>query len=325
MISKKYILLLVIILRFLGLAAQPIDNTIIYRNIKNKNYFRFYYDNDFFTATDYYYSQGINLELVHTKLKKFPLTKLLINSAKNVNKYGLAIEHLAYTPSSIRHTEIIIGDRPFAACFSFKTFSVSVDTVNLWRLGSSLNVGIIGTAAGGEWMQKTIHRNLNNIEPLGWDHQIHNDIVLNYDITYEQLCISRKNRISLNSICKISVGTLHDKASIGMNLMVGHNLNNSFNELDATTSNKEIQVKFYNQPLINFIGYDATMQGGLFNRTSPYRLSAREIARITFEDETGVTLQFKGIYLEYFQHFITKEFKTGLYHRWGGIRMGVIL
>ena len=210
---------------------------------------------------------------MHTKLKKFPLTKLLINSAKNVNKYGLAIEHLAYTPSSIRHTEIIFGDRPFAASFSFKRFSVSVDTINLWRLGSSLNAGIIGTAAGGEWMQKTIHRKLNNIEPLGWEHQIHNDIVLNYDIAYEKLCISRKDVFSLNTICKISVGTLHDKASIGINLMVGHHLNNSFKKLNTTTSNREIQLKFYNQPLISVIGYDATMQGGIFNRTSPYKLS----------------------------------------------------
>ena len=305
---KNYLLLVITLLRMPGLTAQPIDNTSIYRTINAENYLRFYYDNDFFTATDYYYSQGINLELVHAKLKNIPLAKLLIHPGKNVNKYGVALEHLVYTPSSIRHTEIILGDHPFAACFSFKTFSVSVDTVNHWRLSTSLNTGIIGTAAGGEWLQKTIHRKLNNIEPLGWEHQIHNDIVLNYDIAYEKLCISHKDVFSLNTICKISVGTLHDKASIGINLMVGHQLNNSFNELNAITSNKEIQIKFYNQPLINFIGYDATLQGGLFNRTSPYRLSSREIARITLEDETGVTLQFKGIYLEYFQHFSTKEF-----------------
>ncbi|MEO5572439.1 MAG: lipid A deacylase LpxR family protein [Bacteroidia bacterium] len=322
MLSKKYFLLFILFLRVLLLTAQPIDNTSIYRTISDKNYFRFYYDNDFFTATDYYYSQGVNLEFVHARLNKFPLTKLLIHPAKNENNYGVAIEHLAYTPSSIRHTEIILGDRPFAACLSLKTFSISVDTINHWRLSSTLNTGIIGTSAGGEWMQKTIHRNLNNIEPLGWSHQIHNDIVLNYDVAYEQLCLSYKNLFLLNSLCKISAGTLHDKASIGINLMFGH-FNNPFKKINTSSSNKNFQLKFYNQPSINFIGYDATLQGGMFNNTSPYKLSSKEITRFTFEDETGITLQLKNIYLEYFQHYITKEFETGLYHRWGGIRMGI--
>ena len=322
MLYKKYFLLFILLLKVLLLTAQPIDNTSIYGAIKGKNYFRFYYDNDFFTATDYYYSQGINLELVDSKLNKFPLTKLLIHPTKNKNNYGVTVEHLAYTPTSIRHTEIIFWDRPFAACLSLKTFSISVDTINYWRLSSTLNTGIIGKSAGGEWMQKTIHRNLNNIEPLGWNHQIHNDIVLNYDVAYEHLCLSYKNLFSLNSLSKISVGTLHDKASIGMNLMFGH-FNNPFKKINATSSDKNFQIKFYHQPSINFIGYDATLQGGIFNHTSPYKLSSKEITRFTFEVESGITLQFKKIYLEYFQHYITKEFRTGLYHRWGGIRMGI--
>ena len=187
MLRKKYFLFFLFFLKMLFLIAQPIDNTAVYRNVQRNHSFRFYYDNDFFTATDQYYSQGINLELVHPKLNKIPLTKLLIHPSKSEIKYGIAIEHLAYTPTSIRHTEIIYGDRPFAACLSLKTFGIICDTINHWRLSSTLNTGILGPSAGGQWMQKTIHRNLKNIEPLGWSNQIHNDIILNYDITYEQL------------------------------------------------------------------------------------------------------------------------------------------
>ncbi len=322
MLHKKYFLFSILFLRGPFLIAQPIDNTSIYRTINKNNYFRFYYDNDFFTATDHYYSQGINLELVHHQLNKFPLAKLLIHSSGNEIKYGVAIEHLAYTPTSIRHTEIIYGDRPFAACLSLKTFSTSVDTIEYCRLSSTLNTGIIGTSAGGEWMQKTIHRNLNNIEPLGWNHQIHNDVIINYDVTYEHLFVSHKKLFSFNSYYKISVGTLHDKATLGMNLMVGH-FNNPFKIAVANCSDNNFQVRFYNQPSVSFIGYDATLQGGIFNRTSPYKIEAKNISRIVFEHESGITLQFNKVYLEYFQHFITKEINSGIYHRWGGIRIGI--
>ncbi len=319
---KNFILLLMFLLRIQFLDAQSIDNTSIYRTITHDKYFRFYYDNDYFTATDRYYSQGINLEYVHPKINNLFLTKILIHPDRNVNKYGIAIEHLAFTPSSIRHTEIILGDRPFAACLSIKLFSISVDTINHSRIATTLRTGVIGKAASGGWMQKTIHRNLNNIEPLGWDHQIHNDLIIDYDFVYEKLLLSHKNLYSLNSYSKIGVGTLYDNASIGLNLMVGK-FDNPFKKLNSGFSVSKFQIKFYNQPSVNVIGYDATLQGGIFNRTSPYKLSSKEIKHITFEDETGITVQFRKIYLEYFQHIISKEFKTGLSHRWGGIRIGV--
>jgi hypothetical protein len=80
----------------------------------------------------------------------------------------------------------------------------------------------------------------------------------------------------------------------------------------------------YAQPMINAVGYDATLQGGLiFNTDSPYTLSAQEIERLTFQFNYGAVLSFRSLYLEYFQTFLTREFETGLQHRWGGIRIGV--
>ena len=318
---------IVFILFFLSsaiLTAQPIDNTTVFRSINNTNYIRFYYDNDFFTATDQYYSQGINLEWVHPALKKFPLSRLLIHKKNNPVKYGLAIEHLAYTPTSIRHLEIIYGDRPFSASLTLKTFAITLDTVHRSRLSSTLNIGILGTAASGEWMQKTIHRNLNNIEPLGWNHQIKNDVIINYDVAYEKLLIAYKQLFSLSAYSQIEAGSLHDKASAGMVIMFGH-FDNPFIHFNDGTSSKKIQIQFYTKPTLNAVVYDATLQGGIFNHKSPYTISTKDITRITFEDEAGITFQYHLIYLEYFQHFITKEFNSGNYHRWGGIRIGVAL
>ena len=305
--------------------AQPLDNTAFYRTINTTSYSRFYYDNDFFTATDQYYSQGINLEWVHPKLRKFPLSSLLIQSNNKTVKFGIALQHLAYTPSSIRHPEIIIGDHPFSASLSLQTFAITVDTVNYWRLSSTLNTGIMGPAAGGEWMQKTIHRNLKNIEPLGWEHQIQNDVVLNYELAFEQLLLSHRQLFALSTYTRLSAGTMHTNASAGVIVMVGKFDNPFLIGNTEATSKRKIQIELYSKPTVNIIGYDATLQGGLFNKSSPYTLSAKDIKRVIFADETGITFQSRSIYLEYFQSISSKEFKTGTYHRWGGIRMGLLL
>ena len=65
-------------------SAQIIDNTPSFKNSGN-TYIRFQYDNDFFTKTDEYYTQGIHVELVDPSLKKNPLSNLLL-SLKNSDK-----------------------------------------------------------------------------------------------------------------------------------------------------------------------------------------------------------------------------------------------
>jgi hypothetical protein len=45
---------------------------------------------DFYTKTDYYYTQGMFLELVHTGIKRFILPKLLWKPAGSKIKNGIA-------------------------------------------------------------------------------------------------------------------------------------------------------------------------------------------------------------------------------------------
>ena len=102
--------------------AQAIDNTLSYKNINSDKYFRLNYENDFFSSTDKYYTQGIHLELVAPWVKQFPLSKTLIHPNFSYIRYGIGLEHEGYTPSSISDPHILYGDRPFAGCFFLKTF-----------------------------------------------------------------------------------------------------------------------------------------------------------------------------------------------------------
>ena len=82
-------------------------------------------DNDYFSATDYYYTQGYNFELTSPWLRKNPLNPLFKKLKKSDQKYGLSIEHMGYTPTSISSDAILYGNRPFAAAIMLKSFLVS--------------------------------------------------------------------------------------------------------------------------------------------------------------------------------------------------------
>ncbi|MEO8151326.1 MAG: lipid A deacylase LpxR family protein [Bacteroidia bacterium] len=301
-----------------ALSAQVIDNIASYRETGNDKYIRFYYDNDFFTATDYYYTQGMCLELVNANLEKFPLSHLLIRPSKFSNRFGVAVEHIGYTPTSIRHTEIINGDRPFAACLFLKTFAIAVNAEKKQRITSAFSMGVIGPAAGGEEMQTSIHRWLKNIEPLGWSNQIANDIILNYELGYEKTLLDHQT-LRLNWSSDLKAGTLNDKISSSFTIMAGF-----LPALSDTRASekKKFRLHLYNQSNISLIGYDASLQGGVFNHKSPYTINKNDMTRFTFQNNIGVVIKLYSIHLEYYQAIITEEFATGKYHRWGGVRVG---
>src|SRR5450755_4610230 len=117
--------------------GQAMDNTLSYRNIPSNKYFRINYENDFFAAFDRDYTQGILIEKVHPGLNHFPLMKILWHPSGSEIRYGLAIEHNAYTPNDIAAYDIQYGDRPFAGVLLLKSFLIADDFVRKQRISVS--------------------------------------------------------------------------------------------------------------------------------------------------------------------------------------------
>ena len=319
-----------IILFLLGLClstlcrAQVIDNTASFKNNESDKYFRFHYDNDYFTATDEYYTQGITLELVHPALKRNPLNKLLLKTKQSDAKYGIRFDHFGYTPTSISSDFIRYGDRPFAGNIALSSFLISIDTVQKQRLSTTFTMGIIGSKAGGREMQTTIHEWLKNILPHGWEYQIANDVILNYEINYEKALYQYKNIFLVNSNSELNVGTHTDKIKSGINFMVGNIPNPYASNAQIQATKKKFRYYVYGQLQPGFAIYDATLQGGLFNKTSPYTIAAKDLTHLTLQGDFGAVMKIRKLTLEYTQSFITKEFETGKLHRYGGVRLGVV-
>ncbi|CAL68426.1 lipid A deacylase LpxR family protein [Christiangramia forsetii] len=300
------------------ISAQKIDNLVSFRNIKSDSYFRFNYDNDYFSGTDENYTQGYSLELVAPFLEKNPANYLFLSLKNSEVKYGLAIEHIGFTAPDIGSPEIQIGDRPFAAAIMLKSFAITTDTLAKSRLTSSFNLGLIGPGAFGKEMQVGIHKITGNTIPRGWKNQIKNDVVLNYKIAYEKQLFRAGDYLSLQSNSTAQLGTLFTNASIGLNTNIGL-INSAFS---VNNRESKFQLYGYSQVLGNIIGYDTTLQGGVFNKDSPYTIPSEEITRLTGQFNYGFILKTRTLYFEYSRTVLTREFETGTPTKWGGIRIG---
>jgi hypothetical protein len=95
-------------------------------------------------------------------------------------------------------------------------------------------------------------------------------------------------------------------------------INDPFNE----GTHKNFKLYIYSQPLVNVIGYDATLQGGMFNRESIYTIFEDDIERFTGQNTYGIILQVRSLVFEYTRSAITREFNSGNSSKWGGFRIG---
>jgi lipid A 3-O-deacylase len=286
-----------------------------------ENYFRFTYDNDLFSQTDRYYTQGILIDLVHPVIKYSPFSYALIRLSKQArNYYGLHVEQDVFTPKSITYMggAIYYGERPYTAVFFLSHSLTSLNPQKKILLKTQLDLGIIGPDAQGEQEQKAIHKATNNAQPEGWQNQLAEDYVINYRAAFEKGCITTRYFEMMTAVTG-RLGTLYTDAGVGLNFRLGL-FSPYFNNLGLEKNPaRKNRFKLYGFARLNAkaVGYNATLQGGLINTGSVYTLPASAINRVVAGLSSGIVIAYKRVSLEYSKTYITREFKTGLDHSWG--------
>ncbi len=102
-------------------------------------------------------------------------------------------------------------------------------------------------------------------------------------------------------------------------------ITSSFISNTTRSKKEEFSIHLYAQPLVNVVAYDAILQGGVLTRNNnPYHLKVDEVKHLTFQGNAGLVINYKSLYMEYFQSVLTKEFDTGHIHHWGGVRIGLV-
>ncbi len=85
---------------------------------------------------------------------------------------GFAAGHNFYTPDDISVPELIADDRPYAAWLYGAVVLEISDREARRHHAFELQLGLVGPAAGGEWLQTEIHQLIDSEPPRGWDHQL---------------------------------------------------------------------------------------------------------------------------------------------------------
>ena len=298
--------------------AQEINNTASFNTISSDSYIRLTVDNDFFTGTDEQYSEGVNIELVTPWLKKNPLQRLLVHPHFHDISYGMGIEQAGYTPFDLPNEGKPYNDRPYAGTFYLKTFLIANDPDRQQRFTTTLSTGIIGPASFAAQFQDNIHVLTDNVWPPGWRYQIKNDILLNYQVNYEREVLYYDKYFVANAACTARAGTFSDKVGAGWNVMAGL-IPKAFNRENKSKS--VIQVYLFDNPEIDLVAYDATLQGGLFVRSSPYTIPASAITRVQFINRAGMAVTIHRVHIEYSEYYITSQFNGGPVHLYGGLQV----
>lgn len=281
------------------------------------------FDNDIFNNTDYYYTNGVNIELVTPLANRSPLAGLLVGlRGSQINLYGFSITQNIYTPTNPDIDEISIGDRPFSAFLTLGQFKESYNLQKNISIKSSINFGVIGPASMGGVVQSSIH----NIEPAGWDNQIKNSLIIDYSIKLDKGIISTPH-LEINVTAGGNLGTVFNKIAGGLYFRAGSFIpvfrglaTNTNRNLHSQTERNPFQYWFFLSTETNLVFYDATLQGGIFNTKNPYTIQSSDINRIVTNVSVGFAVYYKKAGIELQNFYLSPEFKNGYDFRWGRIK-----
>jgi lipid A 3-O-deacylase len=285
--------------------------------------------NDATFRTDYYYTQGLGINLVHPGLAAIPVNKILLRPAGTTRYHGIQVQFDTFTPLKILDPNIRYGDRPYAGYIYATQYLIANNAAKKQRLTSGLALGFMGPGAGAKQLQIKAHELLDSPKPLGWDNQLRTDLILGYQAGLEKQLIAAGKVLELIGQADASVGTLYTGLASGLFLRAGK-MNSYFQNLGITAREDRRSTQkfqFYAQGSLTgkVVGYNATLQGGLLNNNNPYTLPDKLVKRTVLQKTAGLVGAYGGVSFESSVVWITPEFKGARPHQWMYFELRFIL
>jgi hypothetical protein len=290
-----------------------------------KNEFGFKSDNDAYLwyGQDRYYTNGL---FVYFR-RAMDLPK---NTASPIAKatYEISVGQKMYNPISGYRPDPSTHDRPFAG-YLYGGFKVGLFHKNESLVKIGLDLGTVGPNALGKEAQDLLHSIVGFYKVQGWEYQIANDFAVNANAQYAKLIHRSDNKnvdFTLDSYANL--GTIYNGAGVGILFRAG-DLNQLFNSAHyhaAITNNgktekfRKKEFYFYAKPQLNYVAYDATIQGSLLYDTySPVTFGVKPLV---FSQTLGFNYSSPRFTIDYSLIFLSKEIKSNAKpHQYGSISM----
>jgi hypothetical protein len=223
---------------------------------EQRSIFTLQVENDFFNLfnrTDRDYTNGIRLGWLSPALTSMPSSWVALTTIPTflgeapsdsvVRRFGISVGQNLYTPDNLAITLPIFNDRPYAAWlyasfllqYTYKRLDPQTGRQEPKRLDSlQLDLGVIGPAAGGEFVQNNFHRLIGSPQAMGWANQLHNEPTL--DVAFERrwrvgrATLLEEPRLEVDAIPRIgtSLGNVAIYADVGGTVRMGRNLRDDF-------------------------------------------------------------------------------------------------
>jgi hypothetical protein len=308
---KKIVLSFILAIVAMGTFAQT-----------HKNEVGFQTDNDSYLGqgSDRYYTDGIFFFYRHA----LPVT----NTSLQNKVLGFELGQKIFNPQSGQILDASDVDRPFAG-YLYVGSNLNFLYKNESNLKISAQVGVVGPASRAESIQTWVHNNFGFYSPAGWQYQVKNDVELNLSAEYNRL-LARTDGVDVSLASYANLGTGFTGAGVGPLLRLGdfNQLFNSASTQSSVTANTSItplnkhELFLYYKPQLNYIGYDATVQGGLFEKhNDPNSLEITlDPERFVFSNEIGVTYSASRWTFNAAAIFHTRDVKEMVQaHQWGSV------
>lgn len=286
-------------------------------------------DNDLYTSSknDMYYTNG--LELFYRFITQNNKEKI----SKEITEFRIG--QYLYNPRFINEEAVDINDRPFAGYLfaeAGRSFFYKSESV----LKTDFQLGFVGPNALGQELQEGFHKIIGYKKVYGWENQIHNALGLQAHVMYSKKMFPSKHNdfVDLHFQSEANLGTIFTGVSTGFMARFGFkslipiydsNMHDASVSSEAQSNIREFY--FYMAPSVNYQFYDATIEGSMFNDTSPITF---DLVPLRFNGEAGLKYRYNNFNISYSFLYRGRELKgdvndTNRGYFYGSIRMGFLL
>lgn len=272
--------------------------------------FRVYEDNDFINiagkGTDKGYTNGTRFDYFFDKKQPahFFLDKWFPTAGEgSVNTFSYSLQQVMLVPSDISKPEPDKNDWPYSGALVLSHGLYSTHPLRKWAIQTEITAGVIGPLSLAEQTQTWIHRLIGYTRPMGWHDQMPGDVLLNIGLQTENMIWQPGKAFELIGGVQVQAGTMLDGASAHLQLRTGdmHPYFDSYigqfaSARGANTGRHRIQYYFFIKPAVQWWGYNALLQGGIFSGKSAYyagidsKGQSPELKRITATVDAGLVL-----------------------------------
>ncbi|MFT6865350.1 MAG: lipid A 3-O-deacylase [Cyclobacteriaceae bacterium] len=275
-------------------------------------------DNDVFTGDleqDQYYSSGV--------YASFRYLKDSTEKAKIIRTYQL--NHQMYTPSWIGEKKQESRDRPYAGVAYFSIANEYYFFSGSY-LKAEIDLGWLGPKVLMGETQKTWHGWFGMPQPQGWENQIQDTPMINVNLTHVSAYFS-SNKFELAGESTLQLGTVYDLARYDLIMRVGKlnplnksaYLRSSLGNIENRTPEKiPVEAYFFYSPGIEYVIYNATLQGNLIGKESPYTTDA---TKIVWQHRAGAMWSWSVFDFGITAYWRRKENLEATNHDYVGFRM----